>query len=348
MRTLVSIQALRALAALAVAACHFDQVRLVLSGRPNDPIPLFSLSAGVDVFFVISGFIMVYSSERLFAVRGASFEFLARRTARIVPLYWLTTALAVWLMALPIDWYTALGSYLFIPYRQPNDNITPLHGVGWTLNFEMFFYAFFAIAIIWPRKIAVPALCAALTGIVIAGYLLQPSFVPFLYWSDPIILEFATGMLVALAYRSEVRLPIIFRVCLIPAALAAMWLVPEHMPPSGYRLLMWGVPAAAVVSCSVLGRRSVQHPWLVAPVQLLGDASYALYLIHPLAGAAIILLWQKGLNTYPMIPVLLAVAILSQAIAVGVYVLLERPCTRAIVNFAKRSPARAAVVAPPG
>src|SRR5215469_6283623 len=67
MPTIVAIQALRAVAAIAVALCHFSQVSLILHGHTNDPIPGFQLGAGVDLFFVISGFIMVYSSEPLFA-----------------------------------------------------------------------------------------------------------------------------------------------------------------------------------------------------------------------------------------------------------------------------------------
>jgi exopolysaccharide production protein ExoZ len=313
----------------------------MLSGRGSDPQPLFSLSAGVDVFFVISGFIMVYSSERLFAARGGSAMFLTRRFARIVPLYWLTTALAVWLMSLPINWSSAFYSYFFIPYRLANGNIVPLHGVGWTLNFEMFFYALFAVAIVWRRKIAVPALCAALAGIVVAGKWLQPSVVPFLYWSDPIVLEFAAGMLVALAYRNNVRLSIAMCVGLLPAALFAIWFVSaQHMPPSEYRFVQWGLPAAILVAAAVLGSREAPPRWIAAPVKLLGDASYALYLIHPLMGAVLFLWWPNGLNQYPMIPVILVAAIITQAVAIGVFLLLERPCTRAIVDFARRKPAQ--------
>ena len=343
MQTVIPIQALRALAALAVAACHYDQVRLMLSSRGAEVGPLFSLSAGVDVFFVISGFIMVFSSERLFAARGGSVEFLTRRLARIVPLYWVTTGLAVWLMNRPIDWHSGLGSLLFIPHRDVSGAIVPLHGVGWTLNFEMFFYSLFAVAVVWRRTIAVPGLCVALAAIVVAGSWLQPGFVPFSYWSDPIILEFAAGMLIALAYRNNARLPTVLRAVLIPAALFAMWSTPEHMPPSGYRFLVWGVPAAILVAAAALGSRETPARWIAAPVKLLGDASYALYLIHPLMGAVVLLGWPHGLNRYPIMAIVLTTAVITQIIAIGVHVWLERPCTRALVDFARRRPARSAI-----
>jgi exopolysaccharide production protein ExoZ len=81
-----SIQALRALAALAVIFCHYDYVSYILHNNTGN-MPFYPLAAGVDLFFVISGFIMVYSSEDLFGVPGASRVFLAHRISRIVPLY---------------------------------------------------------------------------------------------------------------------------------------------------------------------------------------------------------------------------------------------------------------------
>jgi exopolysaccharide production protein ExoZ len=339
MRTLVSIQALRALAALAVAACHFDQVRLMLSGRVADPQPLFNLSAGVDVFFVISGFIMVYSSELLFGTRGGSSEFLKRRLSRIVPLYWATTPLAIWLMTLPVDWNSLVGSYFFIPYRLPNGNMAPLNGVGWTLNFEMFFYSLFALSLFWRRKVAVSVLCAVLVSIIALGRWFQPSAAPFQFWSDPIILEFGAGMLIALGYRRKICLPSALRWCLLPAALIVIGVTPgQHMPFSAYRFLIWGVPAAVLVASVVLSRPRDLPDRHAAVIKLLGDASYALYLIHPLVGAIVLISWSRGLNRAPMIIVLLLALVFAQAVAIGVFKLFERPTTRALINIARRDP----------
>ena len=85
MRNIVSVQALRALAAIAVAACHADETSLVLAGHPNDPIPLYPMASGVDIFFVISGFVMVYSSQSQFQQAGASADFLIKRIASSFP-----------------------------------------------------------------------------------------------------------------------------------------------------------------------------------------------------------------------------------------------------------------------
>ena len=170
------------IAALAVALCHFDELRVWLAGL-KAPYPLDQLSSGVDLFFVISGFVMVYSSETLFGTKGAAIVFFTRRLARIAPPYWLLTAIAIPVMSLPIDWGSLLGSYLFIPYRAAAGNITPLYGVGWTLNFEMYFYALFSAVIFLRRNIAVPVLCLTLCFIVLLGQWVQPTSALLQFWS---------------------------------------------------------------------------------------------------------------------------------------------------------------------
>jgi exopolysaccharide production protein ExoZ len=345
-RTIVSIQALRALAALAVTACHYDEVRLILGGHAQDPSSLVALSAGVDLFFVISGFIMVYSSEQLFGQAGAAREFFSRRIARIVPLYWVTTGLAIWLMSRPYDVQSVLKSLFFIPYRIGEGTIIPLHGVGWTLNFEMFFYVLFAAVIGWPRKIAVPALSVALALIAAAGYMTQPMSAPLQFWSDPIVLEFVAGMLVALAYIHGIRLPGLLRVALVPAAIGVVFWVGEQHLPSGPRLLVWGVPAATIVACTVLGRRRDLPQWIAAPVKLLGDASYSMYLLHPLVSAVVVGLWSVWLNHYGPGRVMLVAAVAAQALSIATYKFLERPCMRAVLNGLRRVGARGLVARP--
>ena len=106
---------------------------------------------------------MVYASERLFAQPGATRVFFLRRLARIVPLYWAATAILVGYVYVahrifPPPFITTEGviaSFLFIPYPLPSGLMAPVHALGWTLNYEMFFYAVFALAIMLPRRSAV-------------------------------------------------------------------------------------------------------------------------------------------------------------------------------------------------
>jgi len=93
--------------------------------------------------------------------------------------------------------------------------VVPLFGVGWTLNFEMFFYALFALALLGPRWTVVPGVIAVLTAMVITNALGLPAPPWLKFLSDPIVLEFAFGMLVALAYRRNVALPVWLRALMI-------------------------------------------------------------------------------------------------------------------------------------
>ena len=149
--SLVSIQALRAIASLLVFWGHAINA---VTSKVAAEFPHLYGPFGVDLFFVISGFVMVYSSERLFGQPGAPMTFFARRLARIVPLYWAATAILVWFVVPYASTKAVLGSVVFTP-RIPSE--APLLFIGWTLIFEMFFYAVFAIALLAKRRFAVVA-----------------------------------------------------------------------------------------------------------------------------------------------------------------------------------------------
>jgi exopolysaccharide production protein ExoZ len=339
MRTIVSVQALRAIAALAVVLCHFNELWLILEGRGNDPGVLYPLASGVDLFFVISGFVMVYSSGELFAAKGGWLTFFSRRVARIVPPYWVVMAVAIPFMHLPSDLGSLLGSYAFFPFRAAAGNIGPIYGVGWTLNFEMYFYVLFSAAVLLRRDVAVPILCGSLCAIVLLGYWLQPTWAPLALWSDPIIMEFAFGMALALLYLRGARLPTAIRVGLVVAGVATIALVnaPSNTP-TGWRFMEWGIPAAMIFAGTVLGR-DINFGWLRGPVTILGNSSYALYLTHSLMAAAVFRGWALGLYQYPKMLVLFLAVVAVQLISIAIYYLFEKRSSRFLQGvFLARSP----------
>src|ERR1041385_2180302 len=153
--------------------------KLILTGQTVTPYNFFKVGApGLDLFFVISGFVMVYSSERLFGRADAPRIFMLRRIARIVPLYWAMTlvVLAYFLLAHGRDMLFALyppgnilASFLFYPYPRGDGALVPLHALGWTLNYEMFFYVVFAALICLSREIAVTAIVALFCTLAVLG-----------------------------------------------------------------------------------------------------------------------------------------------------------------------------------
>jgi len=334
---LKSIQVLRAVAALGVLTLHAATEKVTHIGGEPGPFKNFLLgAAGVDLFFVISGFVMVYSSQSLFGRADAPRRFFLRRLARIAPLYWAVTAAIIlyiyavhgarlWEIYSPAS---LVASFLFYPYPRIDGFAFPVHLLGWTLNFEMFFYAVFALAIVLPRRAAVAAVCVALAALVVIGrYVALP--LPFQFWSNSIILEFCLGMLVALAYREGVRLPPAAAWALGIAACAGF--AAAAMPSGEWRVLFWGLPSAALVASCALSTSTWQPGPAGRFFGLLGDASYSLYLVHPLTFPLV--RWTVGRwFDFSQMPWVYAGIAFSAAVAASIvcYLLFERPITRAL------------------
>ena len=361
---LVPVQILRAVAALMVVWHHGRHEIGLLAARgaggPLAPETLLPWWAGVDLFFVISGFVIVHASRSLAGMPGARGRFLAHRIARVVPLYWLTTLLylAVALAApgllgeagaLARDPGYVAASFLFWPMARPDGSLQPLYGLGWTLNAEMFFYFLFALglgaglrgAVAW-LVIALAGLVVALTGLVfaltgsLAAGALVPLPSPLLFWADPIVLEFALGAALGLSRTEGLRLSGPARLALEGLGLAGLLLAALHLAGAGevpglLRPVLVGLPALCLVAGAALGPAGVTtlpRParWLAA----LGDASYALYLVHPFAlRAGREVLVRLGLAG-PWHPwgSLVTLTLLSVAAALAVHRLVERPLTR--------------------
>ena len=331
-----------------VVVHHALNEAAILAGRTGaEFIPRHWLPwpAGVDIFFVISGFIIVHAAGPLYGRPGARGRFLAHRIARLVPLYWLVTGLYLALgLAMPAllsgeggppDAARTLASFLFWPMARPDGAVLPLYGLGWTLNYEMAFYALFALGLGFSRRGAVAWLVGALALVVLAGQLTPAPPVPLAFWSDPIVLEFAFGAGLGLLRAEGVRLHAPSRAALAAAGLFGLALAPSE---PALRPLAWGLPAAFLVAAAVLGRdRPESVPGggaarLLGAAERLGDASYALYLLHPFVLRAV----REGLLRTGLAaplgpwPSLVLMVVLTLPAALLVPRLVERPLTRLV------------------
>ncbi|UWZ86141.1 acyltransferase family protein [Occallatibacter riparius] len=277
---LYSLQYLRAIAAIGVVLVHASTT---LQGREGG-LPLFRAgSYGVDLFFVISGFVMFYTTAEKPITPG---RFLVRRCIRVVPIYFLLTTFGFALALLaprltnlfsasPRDY---LRSIFFIPYFNPAFNdIRPEVQQGWTLNYEMFFYAVFA-SCLWLKERHRLIVCTSVLIVLAAiGIVASPSGVFAKTYTDPILLEFTFGMVISwILLRRRLDFPH-FVIALVAAAVAAiscvLWLGVSH------RTLFAGVPAAAIVGTVILlEQRGLLPCWPL--LLLIGDSSYSLYLVH--------------------------------------------------------------------
>ena len=324
MRRLSSIQILRAAAALSVALFHAAQ----WSG-----LDLAVGAAGVDMFFVISGFVLWAACEARPTTPGA---FLLARAERILPLYWIATlavaAVALWRpAALPIV-HPGAGhlvlSLFLLPHTDPAGGPFPLLPTGWTLTYEAFFYAVMAIALAAPRD---------RRWTLVSGMLFAAALIGFGYhgWytllANPLLLEFLAGAALARAWskgRFE-RLPawtgwgLIASGLLILLAQQIGGLRDDFLRP-----FVWGPPAVMIVAGALklevdgrIGRGPLRR-MLVAQ----GDASYSLYLVQaPLIAAFAWLTpqWPAVVRA----PASLALAIVGGWLA---WALLERPIALAL------------------
>lgn len=251
---------------------------------------------GVDIFFIISGFIMLYVSSGRATGPKAAATFLKKRFIRIVPLYWIYTALVIVPMivapgAMKRTGFSAeyiLSSLFFIPYPRPGlGDLAPVLALGWTLNYEMLFYVIFALLMVIRVRRMAFWLCLILAAIFAAGLFVQPGLPQLWYWTRSCILEFAFGALIAVAFIRGVTLPKWAGLLAIAAGIAIWQVVAFYYPvaegASNYRGYTWGVAAALIVAgLTLVPAFSAALEW-GGPngwPQRIGDASYSLYLNH--------------------------------------------------------------------
>jgi peptidoglycan/LPS O-acetylase OafA/YrhL len=253
----------------------------------------------VDIFFVISGFVIVHASAPLFATPSGPAIFLRRRLTRIVPLYWImTTAFLAVLLLTPGAIHGDIGgaaylaaSYLFIPWPRPDGVMQPAFGLGWTLNYEMFFYLVFTPFLLLARRPAVIATAALLGAFAAYGWLAGFGNPQLRYWSNGIILEFAAGMAIALGFAQGATLGATARLGLVLASVAGFHFA-TFAPPE-WRVLVYGPPAAGLVAAAALGRIPATLNRAELLLVRLGDASYAMYLVHPFIMRFLTVSWHK-------------------------------------------------------
>jgi exopolysaccharide production protein ExoZ len=338
------LQILRACAALMVLVYHTLHEMSVFLLYPNARAVVTAFMpwmAGVDLFFVISGFVMVYASRHLYEETGAWHIFLRRRIARIAPLYWLVTL--VFLGTLLIKKNTAeitisqlLTSFAFFPFPHANGNIQPVYTLGWTLNYEMFFYALFAcvVGLRWQR--AVPTLLIVMALWVAVGFAI-PLPQPFEFWSRPLLLEFGAGALLGALWLRGVQLSTMSVIILMVTGIFSLILASPTGAQTGWNNVFFlGFPCVLLVASVVLGEQE-REIIMASPFGFLrnvmisqGDASYALYLVHPFLVKAFFAVFME-MNVVGVLPfgvTFALVLLLCGCVSVVIYHTLEMPLTR--------------------
>ena len=290
-----SIQTLRGIAALFVLIEH---IRFLACG-----------AFGVDIFFCISGFIIMLTTHKHTAY------FLRKRLLRIVPFYYLMTIGTFGLLLLfpsmfeqtQADLSYLIRSLLFLPFDMGGGTLQPLLRIGWTVNCEIFFYLLFALALRLSHKYrglicSLLLVLCVLTGALLsggntwtgdsltdAGGNISALLAPIYFFANPIMLEFILGILCYYAARAGYtlvqKLPdrtvrLISTVALLTAVVLLLGLLLTYSSVNvlGYRRLLYrGLPALLILVCFLLCGFGLSMP---APCVKLGNISFSIYLIH--------------------------------------------------------------------
>ncbi len=302
-----NIQALRGLAVTLVITCHLAAIEAMYSPTSALLPQFFNMGAyGVDIFFVISGFIMATITRGKFQNFNNALNFAFNRITRIYPLYWLYTLILFGLITFAHKYavvqihtnqheqFDLLHSLLLIPQQG-----APILAVGWTLLYEMYFYGIITLLLFLPERLFVKSVLIWLILIYAVHYLIGPTSPALVIATNPICLEFVAGCLIA---RLPYSLPIGYNRFILAAGfvllIASFCFYAVQTPTTvtaiethSFRIFLFGIPSMLIVYAAVgLEIYKVRLPKFMAK---LGDASYSIYLSHVIIYASIGKVWQK-------------------------------------------------------
>lgn len=340
-----SVQALRGIAALAVVLYHgwtnFDHRNTNLPAWLNEATVAHGIS-GVDLFFVISGFVIAWTAIVGRESQESPGEFFAKRLMRVVPVYWFATLIYIYFFA-NADGSQTIRSLLFYPLGGTD---APIYGVpalyvGWSLVYEMYFYVVFGVALLFGRwAIAVVAtyflaallLLPLMTGQVFVGepsHLYDYRHYYQLVATNPIILEFLMGIGVAYAYRFlGSRIGASTARVLAAASIAAV-VISIVVGRANFSPLWHGLPMSLMLLSLLLAERDAM---LKVPgwMAYLGEISYSIYLAHPFVIAFMLRVRTIPSGQWHLQVIEYVVAlVLTIGLASVMYRYVEMPCMKA-------------------
>ncbi|MBB3956838.1 acyltransferase family protein [Novosphingobium sediminicola] len=346
---IVPVQFLRGIAASFVVTVHFLD-RLVKRGAFLDPLPDWTHSfgeMGVATFFAISGFIMVHTTGNEFGSLLGGRRFLTRRFVRVAPMYYVTTILSVIFafatfhlstnkIYVAPTFYQIVMSFMFLPYIDVNGIAHPVYGLGWTLEYEMLFYAVFALAMLMPLRKGMIVATAFLLGATALGLALDAPLtivgtpVPLYFFTRPLLLYFVIGMMLGVARRQgmcrEVPLPA-WGMGLI--GVACMLLGVRFAGP-GVSFVSLVAVMVTMMTATLLKAREEASTAFERFSKAFGSASYSLYLTHSFLLGLIAVVTERiaGKSTLSLVLVVLIACIVCFVAAWQVWKNIEVPLMR--------------------
>lgn len=281
------LHCLRGIAALGVFYHHLGQFSSTALGSSYGLPGSGLLWTGVDLFFVLSGFLMMWTTGQKPGGARESLSFLLTRSARIYPMYWVTL-LGTFLLAALFPGALPDGPQcdLLCQVTLLPEQDEFLIGPAWTLSFEMAFYVLFAALVLLPPQGRIRALAVWTLLVCTLGGLITTQVMLVHHIYTPLVLEFLAGIWIAVLIRRGVRLQgwviLIAAGVLLLSGAALFNAVSPSLPSGGAewaRVALCGGPASVIIWR--LASQDTTAP--LTPNRFmgkLGDDSYAIYLVH--------------------------------------------------------------------
>lgn len=307
-----TVQYLRAIAALLVVLHHARNPTHWLF----NPLEHFhGFAKGVDIFFVISGFIMA-----AIGAKESPSEFAKKRLIRVAPIYWMGTILVTMQIGLKLGFDKELIRHFllslsFVPHLNPDGEIFPILVPGWTLNYEMFFYGIFCLCLLSKHPVRV--CLVALLSLTALGLLHPMSTPAAVVYTNVKLTEFAAGLLLG-AYRHTI--------------VKQSWLA--ALMPIGIGTLFfshhWAITTVGALLIVAAALASEKFTKKFGPLKTMGDASYFLYISHPFAIGVNYKLWSKVPLTgaWQFAGFLTTAILLSCVVGILGHFVIEKPLTQ--------------------
>jgi exopolysaccharide production protein ExoZ len=342
LKKIQNIQALRGIAVLSVVFFHLLMIERKYGGSKTILPDFFQFGMfGVDLFFVISGFVMFTVSRGRFQIPKHALRFIYHRVARIYPTYWVYSILVLIVFLLKPTWVNnsqgnqvnILSSFLLLP-----SETLPLVMVGWTLIHEMYFYLiFFIIFLLISERQLFYAIFLWGICVVLLNLSLESSTPALALISHPLTFEFMGGCILAsIYYKKEIKIKnsillILASLSLLSAIYGYLYYnrVTGQIAPLGWwRIVIFGIPALFMVSCITSAERNgfIMHTSLI----LIGDASFSLYLSHGLTMSVIGRMWSAFPSDNVLVNIIMMPILIILVLIVGFisYRVVELPLLR--------------------
>lgn len=307
---------------------------------------------GVDIFFIISGFIMVFVTTNVDSFSKV-ISFFKKRIIRLYALYIPITLLFIFYKK--PDVLIILKNIFLLPiFDSGTQFIMPSVNIAWTLSFELFFYILFTIALFINRKKHSIIVMLILLLLVLTGLFIKTNEVHFVFFTNSIFLEFVFGILLGILYLKKIKIPNAITLLMLISALVSFGLLIYNGydaiseanftidgSASLWRVYLWGIPSFLLVGSilylfpspnSITSESKIGTSIFRKLMMLIGDASYSIYLTHTLIFSAFIY-FQSFFTTIPNGDLLILLFLIA-AIIIGclTYIFIENP----LLNFIKK------------